>query len=305
MKKRRLFLIFFSLTCSFLLWIAINLNNQFQVSINIPIRVQNLASDQAIASPLPKNLIVAIKGPGWQIINTTFFHSPRFIIDFNDLHKRGMIYTSKELMDHSNLGRSVTILASYPEKIELRLEERISRNIPIKPIVDVAFRDGFGIVGSIRIKPESVTVTGARSLINNFHEWHTNKITLRDLNMSISIVGNLEDTLNFELSRSITSAAIYFDVQPIAERTISDIPIEIVQVPDNKQVVLIPPKTAIIIRSGVNNIANLSSKDFHAFIDYRTILLDTSGMVQPSILGPENVKIVQQRPDRIQYVVRK
>ena len=35
------------------------------------------------------------------------------------------------------------------------------------------------------------------------------------------------------------------------------------------------------------------------------ILLDTSGFVQPTILGPDNVRIVQQSPERNQYVIRK
>ena len=78
-----------------------------------------------------------------------------------------------------------------------------------------------------------------------------------------------------------------------------------VQVPENRNVVLIPPKISIIVRSGVNNIAPLSEKDFYAFVDYKWILLDTSGTVQPNITGPENVVIVQQNPVRIQYVVRK
>jgi hypothetical protein len=98
---------------------------------------------------------------------------------------------------------------------------------------------------------------------------------------------------------------MYFDVQPIAEKTIDNIPVEVNQIPGTRNVVLIPPTVSIIIRSGVNAVAPLTEKDFYAFVDYKSILLDTSGFVQPIILGPENIKIVNQQPEKIQYVVRK
>ncbi|MBP6672545.1 MAG: hypothetical protein KA247_05320, partial [Bacteroidetes bacterium] len=94
-------------------------------------------------------------------------------------------------------------------------------------------------------------------------------------------------------------------VQPIAERTITDIPIEVLQVPERRNVVLIPPKISVIVRSGVNNVANITRNDFQAYIDYRSILLDTSGLMTVTIIGPDHVQIVQQDPQRIQYVVRK
>jgi hypothetical protein len=57
--------------------------------------------------------------------------------------------------------------------------------------------------------------------------------------------------------------------------------------------------------NNINAVAPLTEKDFYAFVDYKSILLDTSGFVQPIILGPENIKIVNQQPEKIQYVVRK
>jgi YbbR domain-containing protein len=298
-------LIIFSIVCSFGLWIAINLNNQFQTVVGVQVKIEHLGEDQAIAVPLPSSVYVKIKGTGWQILSASLSPSLIFTIDFYDFHKRGMITTSKELKEHSNLPIGIEIIKAFPEKIELQLEEKISRSIPIRPILEINYREGFGMVGNFTVEPESVTLIGARSLVNTFKEWRTTPIRLTDVNTPVSITGGLTDSLHFEIERSTSSARIHFDVQPIAERTIRDIPVEIIQVPENKHVVLIPPKISIIIRSGVNNIAGLTEKDFHISVDYRSILLDTSGSVRPAVTGPVNVKIVQQDPESIQYVVRK
>ncbi len=298
-------LILFSIVCAFILWTSINLNRTFQTEIDIQLEVINLDQSLAIAIPLPYQVRAKIKGTGWQLLHTAFTPTVSFTLNLNDYQKRGTIVTSALLKEHSNLPADVEILNTSPAKIELLLDEKITRTIPIQPDIDISFRDGFGIVGRVITEPESVTITGARSLINTFQNWKTKKIIFNDVNTPMSTISLLSDTLRHEISRSVTSSTLSFDVQPIAERTIEDISIEITQVPENKQVLLIPPKTTIIIRSGVNDIAVLSEKDFHAFVDYRSILLDTSGTVQPIISGPDNVKIVQQRPEKIQYVVRK
>ncbi len=305
MKNRRILLTLFSIACSCTLWIAINLNNQFQSKIVIPLEIDRLPANLAIATPLPKTISMKIQGTGWQIFKVTLSPSLNLKVDFNDFHKSESIVISKKMQEYSNLPSGVRIIESYPEKIELRLEEKITRRVPIRPVIDISYREGFGIVGSITAVPESISITGARSLISSFKGWSTTLVTMKDVNTPVNITSTLHDTLHYEVEHSITSANIQFDVQPIAERTIEEVPIEIIQVPTNKHVVLIPPKISIIIRSGVNSIAGLTEKDFHVFVDYRTILLDTSGSIRPTVNGPDKIKIVLQRPELIQYVIRK
>lgn len=305
MKDRKFPIILFSLIFSSAVWISINLGNQFQIFIEVPIKIENLRPDQAIALPLPHSIRFKIQGTGWQLLNTLISPNLFYTIDFSTLSKKDLVLTSKDLADRVNISSSVRVFESSPETVIVRLDERISKKVPVIGMIRASFREGFGIVGSVRTDPDSVVLTGARSLLNKIQDWHTDTITLNDINIPITMSVRLNDSLHFEISRSIITTIIRFDVQPIAEKTISEIPIEIVQVPERRNVVLIPPKLSIIIRSGVNNIANLSAKDFSAFIDYKSILLDTSGLIVPIISGPANVQIVQQKPDKIQYVVRK
>lgn len=305
MKERKLPVILFSLIFAFLVWVSINLGNQFQTSIEVPVRIENLREDQAIAIPLPNTVRFKIQGTGWQLLNTVLSPNLYYTIDFKTLSRKDILYTYKELNERVNIPGSIHIFETSPETVMVRLDEKTTKRVPLIPKVNVSFRDGFGLVGKIRTTPDSVVLSGARSLLNTVHLWETNFIELNDINAPVEINVSLSDSLQFEISRSLSAATLSFDVQPIAEKTISDIPIEIVQVPENRNVVLIPPKISIIVRSGVNNIAPLSEKDFYAFVDYKWILLDTSGTVQPNITGPENVVIVQQNPVRIQYVVRK
>lgn len=305
MKERKFPIILFSLIFGSIVWVSVNLGNQFQVSIDVPIRIENLRADQAIAIPLPKKVQCTIQGTGWQLLNTIISPTLRYTIDFKQLSKKDTLFTFKELNDHANLSSEINIIGAAPETILVRFDLKTKKTVPIHPIVNASFRDGFDIVGKVKTNPDSIVLTGARSLLNTITSWRTNSIALNDINAPVTITSTLSDSLSFEISRSQSTVSVSFDVQPIAEKTISNILIEIVQVAENKRIVLIPPNISLIVRSGVNVIAPLSEKDFSAFIDYKSILLDTSGMISPTIVGPENVKIVQVDPDKIQYVMRK
>ncbi|MDD8017194.1 MAG: hypothetical protein PHP42_02350 [Bacteroidota bacterium] len=305
MKEKKLPVFFFSLLFASFIWLSIDLGNEFKTTIVVPVQIENLQTNRAIATPLPQTLRMKIQGTGWQLLSTMLSPNLQYTIDFSKLSRKDTLFTYNNLAEHISLPHSIRISETLPETVLVLLDVKVTKKIPIVPFIRASYRNGFGIVGGMKAQPESISITGARSLLNMFSNWPTKIITLNDVNAPVTLNVEVSDSLSLEVSRSLTSTSVMFDVQPIAEKTIEDIPIDVSQVPENRKIVLIPPTVSIIIRSGVNAIASLTQKDFYAFIDYRSILLDTSGTVQPIILGPENVKIVRQDPDRIQYVVRK
>lgn len=305
MKENRFTIFFFALVFAFLVWISVNMGNTFQATIDLPVSVENLQPTRAIAAPIPDHIRVRFQGTGWQIVNAYLSPNLRYTIDLRDAGRKDTLFTYKRLSERINLPTDVHVFETNPDTIVILLDQKVSRRIPVRPRLNVTYRDGFGIVGPPRAEPESISVTGARSLLNAMRVWPTLPVTLSDVNAPVTVQTALAETLSLETSRSAVTAMVSFDVQPIAEKRIDNIPVDVNQVPEYRSVVLIPPTVSIIIRSGVNAVAPLNEKDFYAFIDYRSILLDTSGFVQPTILGPDNVKIVQQTPERTQYVIRK
>ncbi len=305
MKDRQFPIILFSLIFALLLWTSVNLGNSFKTQVSVPVRIDRVAENKAIAVPLPDSVHFVIQGTGWQLLKMLLTPDLHYTIDLVSARRSKQIFTMKEIPDHVLIPDGVMILAADPETLHVQLDERIERRVAVVPDISVSYRNGFGIVGHMTAAPESITLSGARSLLERIDVWKTEALELSDINAPIEAQLPLSAKLQFELSRPETLVTVRFDVQPIAERTITDIPIEVLQVPERRNVVLIPPKISVIVRSGVNNVANITRNDFQAYIDYRSILLDTSGLMTVTIIGPDHVQIVQQDPQRIQYVVRK
>lgn len=305
MKDRQLPIILFSLIFSVLLWASVNLGNSFKTQMTVPVRIDRIAENKAIAVPLPDSVRFIIQGTGWQLLKALLTPDLHYTIDLLSARRNRQIFTMKDLPDHVFIPDGVAILSADPETLHVQLDDRVEKRVAVIPDIDVSYRNGFGIVGHMTAVPESITVSGARSLLETIDIWKTAPLTLSDINAPVLAQLPLSERLPFEVSRPETLVTVRFDVQPIAERTITDIPIEVLQVPERRNVVLIPPKISVIVRSGVNNVANITRNDFQVYIDYRSILLDTSGFMTVSIIGPDHVQVVQQDPPRIQYVVRK
>jgi hypothetical protein len=167
------------------------------------------------------------------------------------------------------------------------------------------FREGYGIVGEIKSIPDSISLTGARSILDRIGRWQTEPRSFSNLKSGLNVRVAVSDSLSFGVIPSPAVVDLQFDVQPTAEKSFKGIPVEVNQVPGNRLVVLIPPKIDIIIRGGIEQIATVDRKDFTAYIDYKSILLDTTGSIQPVVVSPKNMRIVLQDPERLQYVVRK
>ncbi len=305
MKEKKLPIIIFSLLFALLVWISVNLSSEVQTTIEVPIVILNLDSSKALAQPLPHSLTLKVRGVGWDIVNTILSSSAQYNLDMAKVSSEKKYVTLHNIKERFTSPHILEVINVQPESLTVVLDEKIKKRVPVIPQLDVQFHEGFGMVGSVRTSPESITVVGARSLLLSLSSWKTMPVSFGDVKTPQAIQTKIADTLQLETDVYPKNISLQFDVQPIAEKTINDIHVEISQAPENRTVVLIPSKVNIIIRSGVNNIAPLTGKDFYAFVDYKTILMDTSGTVQPKIYTPEYIQIVSVVPQRLQYVIRK
>lgn len=305
LKDRQFHIVLFSLVFAGILWTSVNLGNMFTVTVKLPVSIQNVPKDLALASFMPDSLKMTLRGNGWNILHFLLSPDNRYSIDISTFRNNSIVVPSQNLKDDPSISSPLTIVSTMPESLLIRLEERTTKRIPVLPDLNVSYRQGFGSIGRPSMVPDSITISGAPAILAGVTQWKTIPIILTDINTPIHLAVPLSENQAFEIDRPSISIAVDVDVQPIAERTIEDIPLEILQVPERRTIVLIPPKISIIIRSGVNTVSDLQRKDFQAYIDYRSILLDTSGWLKPIINAPENVQIVHFEPERVQYVLRK
>ena len=112
-----------------------------------------------------------------------------------------------------------------PEMIELDIDVKASKRIPIRLENDITYAPQFIETAPKTIKPDTIIVTGPASIIRNIKEWRTTPLELKNLNQRV------RDTISIELyaNRQVTFEPSYVSYDVITEQItekILEIPIK-------------------------------------------------------------------------------
>ncbi len=303
--SKNLPLVIVSVVFAILLWFWINMKQEYQASVEIPVIPKNIRSGKALLKPLPQRVTTEFKAGGWQLAGLYFFSNLSYELDLINVEKHVDVVTNQRLNERVKSPSGVQAIRVEPDTISVFLDDYVEKTVPVVPQLDIAFRENYGQVGKTVVEPESITIGGARSILKDLGLWELKPQRLSDVKSDINTVAELSDSLSSILTSSHRWVRLRVNVQRIAEQEFKGIEVKVYGVPETREVILIPPQVDLLVRGGVEQLALLDRSDFSISVDYRSILLDTSGKIEPEVSAPEGLRIIQRVPERFQYVIRK
>ncbi len=294
-----------SVILSILVWLSVSMNNQYSVAVSVPFKVNNLPAKLALASPVPHHIQVRIRGTGWQLASSYLSTTASINFDASNLTRRKVILTSRDLGYSLDVGSSAEVLGFEPDTVVVRLDTRITRKVPVVPMIDVMPREGFMIVGKPKVRPDSVTITGARSLVDRMRYWETQPRKFKKVINAINATIPLSDTLSGIVRVAAREANVRVDVEQVADNTYSNIPVKITDNSDSADILLLPPTVSVTVRGGINEMADVTPDSFSAAVNYRLLVRARSPFFRPSIRAPRQLQIIGVSPDSIEFIIRK
>jgi YbbR domain-containing protein len=213
--------------------------------------------------------------------------------------------TFKDFADRISLPPGVRLLDAKPDSLLIELGPLVRKRVPVVLDCLAGFREGYGQVGPTSVAPDSVTVTGAESVLRTIETWKTEKRVFENVRGSLDAEVPLASADPFEIAFSVPSVRIAISVEPFAEKTITGLPVQVTAVPASREVILIPPRIEIVVRAGIRQLSALSAGDFRVVTDYTGIAADSTGAVDTDVSCPSGVQLVTKRPEHLQYIVRK
>jgi YbbR domain-containing protein len=304
MKRKRIHIIVGSALFGILLWVSINMSYDYQTTVTAPLLIQSLPRGMAIKTPVPRTVTLKFRGNGWRLATLLMGSKLECIVDLNSLVQgRGMIDIG-DVVERLNLPIGVQPVDMNPDSLFVALEASAEKKVPVILDPHISFREGYGQVGAIFIKPESVTIAGAESVLQTVTAWRAGRGMFESLRAPVDADIPMADTATQMFSVSPQKVHVSINVQPLAEKVFSGLLVEVRGEQPNREVILIPPKIEIVVRGGIDQLSTLVISDFRATVDYNIILSDTTGFTDVEIMPPAGVQIVARRPERLQYIVR-
>lgn len=301
--RKNLHIIILSILFSIVLWVSITLSNEYYITYNFPLTLVDFPEGYSSGVEIPKEISVKLKAKGWKLFSMNIGSRSNFNVSVGDGKGYKTLNLSSYMVENSWLSSDVEVLSIIPKSININLEKTITKKLEIVPQLKLDFKPGYGLATGIKLVTDTVEVTGPRSVMNTLNSIPTQDIQLSSLDNFTQVEANLIEIEG--VSYSIGRTIINLDVQKIVEKSFNDLDVEALNVPSNRELVLLPNKITISVRGGIDVLGKLGKFQFKATVNYREIVRDTLGSVVPNILLPENTTLLFTQPERIQFIIKK
>jgi len=260
------------------LWFIVNLNGSFIIELNIPVEPGNVPENMALTENLPEFVQVGVSGDGWQLMSL-YGDPPTVILNIED----DEINLFDQVRQRLSYLQGVDIAKVQPLLLSVEMESKESKKVPIRINMDFEFQDRHGLVGEPVLTPDSITVTGAASRIENITEWQiqdTLKISnIRD-DISATLPLNGSDGV-IELSE--TEVNIAADVSEFTEGE-TTVYIRTRGLPRGQNVNYNPSSVTIRFDVPIEQYADIEEiNPYEVYVPYSKIVEDSTGFITPDI----------------------
>jgi hypothetical protein len=292
-----------SIVFALALWIYVSMNSGYTTKVNIPLKVL-IANNAAIEKQVPSSITVVVKGTGWNIISLIFFNPTAICqVDLTHLNIDSSYSINKSdmfkgLMNLTNLQAAEV----YPEKIDISLTKVNEISVPIIPFVTIIPREGFIIVGKLKTEPDQVTVRGFEKVLKNINLWYTQSANVKDAFSDVRLRLNLQDTMRNMVKLSINEVRVSAQIEQSASITVNDVEVKLKGGSLMQNYILQPDYIKVTVEGGIDDISELTPDMIKASVDALDVARDSTGLVQPVISVPENIKIISMQP-RFLYLI--
>ena len=302
--RKQIFLIIYSVVFAVFLWLSVSLNFLYNINLKIPLDVK-LRDNQALADELPADIEVVLRGRGWDLLGMWFSKDLNYILDLSSVKRNLKLSIQTTVGEKINLPSDVSVVAAYPDTLNIDFDNISTKYVRIKNIVAVSLKEGYEIVGIPKTTPDSVKITGASSVLSKIKFISTEKKEFKSINSNLTVDINLSDSMSNLVKIEPRTVKIFYKIELAAEKKFEDLNVTIYNVPQNKEVLLIPPNLTLSLRGGVDLLTKISPSELKISIDFDMIEKDTLGSVTPNIEIPENLTLINFTPQKFQYIIKR
>lgn len=293
-------LVVFLLGCliAVFLWLMVNLGKEYYLTVNIPLEITNYSDDMAFSTPPPKIITVGVSGEGWNLVS--LYRNPPGI---TFRYEEGLVDITNIVQSQLASYSDVTVQKVNPSFITVEMEPIAVKRVPVIPNLDIRLRTQYEISGSVRVYPDSVTVSGAESIIDTLRFWPTERLQLRNVQQPVNRRLHLVTRDGIQI-KDTTQVDVAFDVTEFTEGEIR-IYVRARNIPEGQQIRFNPSVISVRYDVPIEFFSEAQEAiPYEAFVSFSDILRDTTGFVVPDVqptMHDINLRLRSFQPRRVSY----
>ncbi len=298
------------------LWFLVISQKDFQLTVDAPLIFVKLPENMAIASRPPQTLRIVVEGKSWDLIRLQHqikANKPNVISMVVDLHNKEL-GGSRIHLDEKNFSAPSfpDVRFVEPENqllfIDLDIDTRIARNVPIKSNAQFDAAQGYLLADAPRIHPEELNVSGARNALTRIIDIPTDSIIFDSLTDSQAFNIPLDfSSLPAFVNPSDSTVKISVNIQKMGNKEFNGIPVNLIGFFDKNKYSLAPDTVSVEITGGEQALDSITANDIQLVLEFNRFAIEDVDSLAPTVklMLPANInremaiKAIQVKPEKV------
>lgn len=295
--------IFFTVIFSIVLWGFITLSDVYFYQVSAKIKIIDLPKGFEPSAISAKTVNLSLRATGFELLPISIKSAPEFLVSANFDRDIQKISLKNHIENNSWLSGNINIVEFSPANINLEFDKINTRTVKISPEIYIEYRPGYSMVSELKINPDSIEISGPKSIINRIKEVKTVFKEFMNVDDLVSEVLELQKIDGVKLGTDKVN--VEFEAQQIVDKVFKDVQVEIQNLPPDRNIHLFPGRMNIILRGGIRYLTQLDENNLKVYITYEQAINDTLGSLKPIIEIPEHTILINTQPEKLEYIIKK
>ena len=307
--KKHLPVFSFLLALSTLFWILTVMSKEYTTTVRYDVKFVDVPADKLLLDERKVSLHLQVIAPGFTILAHRFRFKKELPISVSTfIPKRKGDYWNYFLLGEQSLSQlqehlpsNMQLLHVQPNRIDVLLDEKSERLVPVRLKSELSFKDLFRLKEKILLEPSTITISGPKAVVDVFDEINTKLLKLENIESDITGEIDIEPLNHSEINYSKQTVSFQIKVEQFTEGKLL-LPVQVTNVPKNFDVKFFPQEVSVSFLVSLDKFELVTPQMFELSVE-----LDLNNRRQTVKLTKqadfvENVRIY---PQKIEYFLIK
>jgi len=280
-------------------WLLLKMSKSFVTKVEFGIEYSLPPGLVYKVSP-PSTITANIRGQGWDLLSN-YFKSREPIIAFNLVETESQGINATQFKDKiAQKLPTVEVLDVSEDYVLIDLDPAIEKRLPIRLEHNINFEAGYQLKDSIRLQPDSLTISGPISLLEKLSFWPTVLLSKNELQQGFTQTIEIAPPVDPVLQCNVEKVNVVAEVEQFTEKDLF-VALRIKNAPDSLKI--FPEKIQLSCLVGVSRFNEVVSDSFDLVVDLKGIPLNTANNTVPILLkqSPSFVRNVRYYPPSVEF----
>ncbi|WP_420602039.1 CdaR family protein [Flagellimonas sp.] len=304
-RKVKVFLLF--LTCSFLAWFLSNLSESYESRADFYLNYRNLPDTLLLGNNAAKSIEAKLRTSGFQFLYYKL-NTKEVDVDLSQaIYKDGRYQLTEDALKKQmerQLSQNISLIDLDRRQLFLDLYQVASKEIFIKPRLNIQFQQNYILDGQPEITPEKVLVKGPRNEIDTLKHIYTSRIELNNVSSDFSKDVLLVFPKNMANSIfSVNRVNVKGKVAKFSEKVYM-VPIQTINYPEGYTAKTFPNSVSVLCKATIEQLKTIAANDFEVVADYKQLNSSDDNVLYLTLAKqPENVYGVRLLENKVNFVL--